>query len=96
MSLRLLSFIAVLSVIAHCFTPFTARDMNLLKRVGDPVVSPDKTRFAYTVNVWDEKANKKTTNLYISNLKDNEIIPVAPLQYVADSNPIWAYFSFLI
>ena len=88
-------FLLVLAALACATRPFTALDMNLLYRVGDPVVSPDKTYYVYTVNVWDEKANKKTTNLYLSKVDGSEPVRIAPQDYVADSNPVWAYLISL-
>lgn len=88
-------FLLVLVALTCATRPFTALDLNLLYRVGDPVVSPDKTRYVYTVNVWDNETNKKTTNLYLNGINGTEPIRIAPKDYVADSNPVWAYLFFL-
>src|SRR6266849_1346089 len=45
--------------------PFTFEDLMALKRVGDPVISPDGRWVMFSVVDVDLKANKKTSHLWI-------------------------------
>jgi dipeptidyl aminopeptidase/acylaminoacyl peptidase len=44
----------------------TIEDMLAMQRVGDPVVSPDGTRVAFTVRDTDYDANKGRTDIYVA------------------------------
>src|SRR5580700_6184941 len=101
-------FLAFLALIAFTFSafaqakhPFTFEDMMKLKRVGEPVVSPDGKWVIFSVLDVNLEANTKTPHIWIvptagggSNEKEREIIA----DQVAD-RPRWApdgkRFAFL-
>ena len=76
--LLLLSFVAALSFFlalaalpaaAQAKHPFTFEDMMKLKRVGEPVPSPDGKWVLFSVVDVDIAANKKTPHIWIVPLK---------------------------
>ena len=98
---RLLLFLFVLAftlpALAQATHPFTFEDMMKLKRVGEPVVSPDGKWVVFTVVDVDLDANSKTPHIWI--------VPTAGGQerdIIADRDadrPRWApdgkHFAFL-
>ncbi len=70
--LLLASFLAALLVIpaaAQAKHPFTFEDMMKLKRVGEPVPSPDGKWVLFSVVDVDLAANKKTPHIWIVPLR---------------------------
>src|SRR6266849_3519539 len=84
-------------VVAQAKHPFTFEDMMKLKRVGEPVVSPDGKWVIFSVVDVDLEANTKTPHIWI--------VPTAGGQereIIADQDadrPRWApdgkHFAFL-
>jgi dipeptidyl aminopeptidase/acylaminoacyl peptidase len=79
LSLALIVFLP--SAFAQAKHPFTFEDMMKLKRVGEPVVSPDGKWVIFSVVDVDLEANTKTPHIWIvptagggSNEKEREII----------------------
>jgi dipeptidyl aminopeptidase/acylaminoacyl peptidase len=67
---------------------FTAEQMWQMKRVGDPVVSPDGNKIAFTITEYDIEKNSSTTNIYLMNIDDG-----APVQFTrgdSDNSPVWS------
>ena len=63
--LPLLSALLALPVAAQTKHPFTFEDMMKLKRVGEPVPSPDGKWVLFSVVDLDLAANKKTPHIWI-------------------------------
>jgi dipeptidyl aminopeptidase/acylaminoacyl peptidase len=83
--MRRLSFLLVCCLIVPAFSqtkhPFTFEDMMKLKRVGEPVPSPDGKWVLFSAVDVDLAANKKTPHIWIvplaggaSNEKERELI----------------------
>jgi dipeptidyl aminopeptidase/acylaminoacyl peptidase len=71
--------------------PFTAEDLVILKRVGDPQVSPDGKRVAYVQRDTDLEANKGRTSLWLLDLTRPGGAPLRLTDGKAnDSSPRWA------
>jgi len=68
--LILLSLLA--SASAQTKHPFTFEDMMALKRVGEPIVSPDGKWVAFSVVDVELSANKKTPHIWIVPLAENQ------------------------
>jgi len=66
--LSVFAFAIFLSVAAIAQTPFTVNDLIAMKRVGDPQISPDGKRIAYSIGVVDKAANKTLTQIYVMNI----------------------------
>jgi hypothetical protein len=49
-------------------TAFTAQDLNTLKRLSDPQVSPDGLRVAYALRSTDLAANRGRSDLWLLDL----------------------------
>ncbi len=62
---------------AHAFTPekepITAEKMWSMKRIGNPVVSPDGKYSVFTVTETDIDENKGSTNIFMMNNDDGSI-----------------------
>src|SRR6202142_1106085 len=71
--MRRLSFLLMLCLIVPAFPqtrhPFTFEDMMKLKRVGEPVPSPDGKWVLFSAVDVDLAANKKTSHIWIMPLK---------------------------
>ncbi|QEE23835.1 S9 family peptidase [Rhodanobacter glycinis] len=66
---------------------FNVRDLVMLKRVGDPQLSPDGRYAAYTMRRTDYAANKGVTSIYVLDLDGK----AAPRKIVDKaSSPRWA------
>ena len=63
--LSLLVFVFALPAISQAKHPFTFEDMMKLKRVGEPVVSPDGKWVVFSVVDVDLEANTKTPHIWI-------------------------------
>ncbi len=63
--LLLLLMVCVAPVFAQSRRPFTFEDMMKLKRVGEPVVSPDGKWVAFSVMDVSLEANTKTPHIWI-------------------------------
>ncbi|HEX7339261.1 MAG TPA: S9 family peptidase [Rhodanobacteraceae bacterium] len=68
--------------------PFNVHDLVMLKRVGDPQLSPDGARVLYTVRRTDYAANKGITAIYEQDLSNKDAKP----QRLVDkaSSPRWS------
>lgn len=70
---------------------FTAEDLSVLKRVGDPQVSPDGRRVAYVQRDTDLDADKGRTSLWLLDLTRPGDAPLRLTDGKAnDSSPRWA------
>lgn len=92
LSIRLLVvllYIFVLQIIAQEQRPITAEDLWNMKRPGSINVSPDKNYSVFTLTSFDIKENKGTTNLYLIDLKSNQIRRLTTHKG-SDSSPVWS------
>ena len=84
--LRKVLLLTVLSATAaFAQKPMTARDLWSLGRVGNPVISPDGGKIAYTVTRYDLDAFKSKTEIFT--------IPItggAPTLVTTGSSPAWS------
>ena len=77
--------------------PFNVNDLIAFDRLGDPAVSPDGKRVVFTVSSLDLEANKRRTDLWITDvaggvprrLTSNDAPDVSP-SFSADGK--WIYF----
>ncbi|HEV2764820.1 MAG TPA: S9 family peptidase [Pyrinomonadaceae bacterium] len=75
---RLVAFGAVLvfaaaSVVAQTGSrPFTINELLVLRRVGDPQLSPDGRTVAFTITDTDKAANRRTTQIYLMPAEGGE------------------------
>src|ERR1700692_4331092 len=77
----LLVLIFSLPAFSQAKHPFTFEDMMKLKRVGEPVPSPDGKWVLFAAVVVDLVANKKTSHIWIVPLNTNSgATGVAPVQ----------------
>ncbi len=97
--MRRLVFLLVLSFSLQAFSqakhPFTFEDMMKLKRVGEPVPSPDGKWVLFSVVDVDLAANKKTPHIWIVPLNGGAAASAAQAEHVliADQDgdrPRWA------
>ena len=71
--------------------PFTVEDLVILKRVGDPQVSPDGRHVAYVQRETDLEAGKGRTSLWLLDLTRPGGAPLRLTDGKAnDSSPRWA------
>ena len=71
--------------------PFTVEDLVVLKRVGDPQVSPDGHHVAYVQRETDLQADKAHTSLWLLDLTRPGSAPLRLTDGKAnDSSPRWA------
>ena len=66
--LTLLFVCAAAIAIGRAQTPFSFNDLVNVKRVGDPQLSPDGKRVAYTVGIVNKAENRTLTHIYIVNI----------------------------
>src|SRR5215208_5241394 len=52
---------------------YTVEDLLKVRRVGDPQVSPDGKRVAFTVGDVDMNANRVITQIYVTSIEGGEI-----------------------
>jgi len=78
LSLLIVSLFLVLSASAQAKRPFTFEDMMALKRVGEPIVSPDGKWVLFSVVDVDLAANKKTPHIWIVPLSKDGVPHVSP------------------
>ncbi len=87
----LVCVLAVGSVPRARAAPFTVEDLVILKRVGDPQVSPDGRRVAYVQRETDLEAGKGRTSLWLLDLAHPGSTPRRLTDGKAnDSSPRWA------
>ena len=55
--------------------PLLVRDMVVLDRISEPALSSDGSMVVYSVGVTDYAANKRTTSLWIQDLKAHDAPP---------------------
>ncbi|WP_420607578.1 prolyl oligopeptidase family serine peptidase [Novosphingopyxis sp.] len=84
-------------LIAAAPPPATARamtevDLNAMKRLGAPAVSPDGTIAVYQLTSTDIEANSRSTQLYRLDLTKTEAVPepIADLPDALESSPAFA------
>lgn len=71
--------------------PLTAADLNALKRISDPQVSPDGRHTAFVLRETDVAANRGRTDLWIIDLTAKSPVARRLTQNPAnDSNPRWS------
>src|SRR3984885_9953775 len=96
--MRRLSFLLMFGLIVPAFSqtkhPFTFEDMMKLKRVGEPVPSPDGKWVLFSAVDVDLAANKKTPHIWIVPLaggQEREIIAdqdMDPTRWPADGKQV--------
>jgi len=74
---RLVLFVPVLLLVLASLTPaqnrtYTVEDLLKVRRVGDPQVSPDGRRVAFTIGDVDFNANKVVTQIYVTSINGGE------------------------
>lgn len=52
--------------------PFTVDDLIVVRRVGDPQISPDGKQIAFTITDTDKAANRRTTQIYLQSIEGGE------------------------
>ena len=97
MNKLLYSAAAAAILVAAAPSPAAARamteiDLNAMKRLGAPVVSPDGTTAVYQVTSTDIEDNSRSTQLYSLDLTQPEAVPVpiADLADASESSPAFA------
>ena len=70
--------------------PFTVADLLAMERIGDPQVSPDGGRVAYTVARADPAANRLRSAVYITDLHRPVSVFLPPDKSDEDTNPRWS------
>ncbi len=92
-----LTFAAALAQQSPSKRPVAIEDFFAIQRVGLPRLSPDGTRFAYTVSQTDHDKDKSETALWMGFLDGREPIRMTAKGYSA-GNPRWSpdgrYLSF--
>ena len=78
--------------------PLEVQDMVAIKRVGNPVVSPDGRWVAYTVGTSSLEAGESGTRIWMVSTSGGDPMPMTAEGYSA-SNPGWSpdgrYLSFV-
>lgn len=69
--------------------PFSIRDMLAMDRIGDPRVSPDGSKVAFTIRVTDVEANRGRVDIYVATL-DGKSVRRLTTHDAADTLPQWA------
>lgn len=70
---------------------FQVTDLHELGRVGDGAVSPDGEYVVYSVQTWNPKSGKTSTNLRATRIADHSNFEVTPPQEgIADTNPAFS------
>lgn len=87
----LLVLILALSLtgMAQTKRPVTIEDMGTMKRIAAPALSPDGKWVAYTVSTPDVKANKNSSDIWISSL-DGKAHRQITTNTASDRNPVWS------
>jgi acylaminoacyl-peptidase len=70
--------------------PFTARDLALLDRVGDPQLSPDGRYLAYTVRATDWAHNRGVGTLWLLDRRSPALPRVLAISDKAATAPRWS------
>ncbi|HVZ65980.1 MAG TPA: S9 family peptidase [Lacunisphaera sp.] len=90
---RLLAFILTLALAvvagAGDKRPITPQDLWRMKRLGAPVLSPDGTRAAFSVQEWSIEKNKSTSSLWIVDLAGGEPRRLTTAA-ASDTAPAWS------
>lgn len=85
----LIFFLLLLPVISFADAhPFTIDDMLAMDRIGDPQVSADGSRIAFTLRSTDLEANKGRTDLWVID-SDGQNLRQLTTDPAADFNPRW-------
>ena len=58
--------------------PISFADLMAVDRIGQPAVSPDGKRFAYTISRPDHRANKTSHTIRVFDLESREITELTP------------------
>lgn len=90
---RILASAASLLAVTGAFAqaPFTAADLNALKRISDPQVSPDGRYTAFVLRETDTAANRGRTDIWLIDLTAKAPVARRLTQNPAnDSNPRWS------
>ncbi|MGH8127039.1 MAG: prolyl oligopeptidase family serine peptidase [Gammaproteobacteria bacterium] len=67
--------------------PFTAKDLVMMKRVGDPQLAPDARHAAFTLRTTELAANKGVTHIYTLDLTQKS---AKPRKLVNGNSPRWS------
>jgi dipeptidyl aminopeptidase/acylaminoacyl peptidase len=85
----LLALCAALTATAQQRRPVTIEDMGTMKRIAAPALSPDGKWVAYTLTTPDVKANKSSSDVWISSV-DGKVHRQLTTNTAADRNPVWS------
>ncbi|MCL4846458.1 MAG: S9 family peptidase [Acidobacteria bacterium] len=88
-SLLSLAVVGLAVVAAAQPRPFTIDEMWAVQRVGTPVVSPDGTRVAYTVTVWDAAENRLAGDIWVAPVGGGEARRLTTHR-ASDGSPAWS------
>jgi len=69
--------------------PFTARDLQSMRRISEPQVSPRGDRVVFTLRTTDFEANKGRTDLWVVGI-DGKGLAQLTSDPANDSNPQWS------
>jgi dipeptidyl aminopeptidase/acylaminoacyl peptidase len=70
--------------------PMTARDLWSMKRVGDPVLSPDSRRVAYTQTTWDLDTFKSRTGIWVVPVSGGDPVAYTANTAGSSNSPAWS------
>jgi dipeptidyl aminopeptidase/acylaminoacyl peptidase len=69
--------------------PITPQDLWAMKRLGDPVLSPDGNTALFTVQEWSIDQDKSTTNLWLADLAIGSVRRLTSAA-ATDRSPVWS------
>ena len=74
MNRTLMTFLLIIFAFAgaHSQTPFSFNDLVNAKRVGDPQISPDGKRVAFTMGVVNKAENRTVTHIYVVKIDGSD------------------------
>jgi dipeptidyl aminopeptidase/acylaminoacyl peptidase len=97
-ALLLASLLSVTVVAAAERRTLTADDINALRELGDPQVSPDGEWVAYTVRTADLVKDKRITHLWMASWEGNRTLQLTQSEH-SEHTPRWSpdgkYLSFI-
>jgi dipeptidyl aminopeptidase/acylaminoacyl peptidase len=75
---------------AHVRRPMSARDLWSMVRVGDPVLSPDARRVAYTQTSYDLTAFKSKTGIWVVPVAGGDPVAYTSGASGSSNSPAWS------
>lgn len=79
----------ILSAAGQSGRPVTIEDMGTMKRIAAPALSPDGKWVAYTLTTADVKANRNSSDVWLSSV-DGRIHRQLTTHTASDRNPVWS------